>query len=693
MINKETDGLLWAFWLTAILTGVLFLPLAVLSNLVSEPRVLYLLLPSVLLLFMSILLAVSNRRLQFAHSSLEEQIQKRNSNLDQEIFTRNQIEEKLICEKQLSDDIINSLAGLFYILDDQGRLIRWNQKFSEVSEYSDKELSLMSSMDLFGEEEKKMVSERIQEAFSVGNSYVEANFINKHGIKTPYYFTGRRTRIHGQWYLSGLGIDISKRRSVEEALRKRESQLNEAIKLAKLGYWEYDELEDQFTLNDQYYSLHQTTAKEAGGYKISFADFLRRYIYPEDAQKLARQIQEALHSTNLDFSSRSETRILCGDGKIHWLIIQLRVDRGFSKNSTKLIGVSQDITEHHRIEQELIHARDAAQVSNRAKSDFISNMSHEVRTPLHGVIGLTQLILEEPISEKIREYLGKIMLSSYSLLGILNDVLDYSKIETGSLYIEERPFNLNETITILWNLFSQRAQEKKLALEIKIIDRVPRCLIGDDIHLRQVLVNVIGNAIKFTSQGRVTVLIDCKEIGESGTKFVFQISDTGIGMNDAVLKRLFQPFTQADSSSTRHFEGTGLGLAISRNILRLMGSEFSVDSRPGQGSIFKFEIYFRLDKSNIVSHSEPPVQLTSCNLSETDVTLKSSSPIPENIRKVIVEIESLLETNYLVPDELLSQLEGVMPIVQQEEYWKFKSCIENLNYEQARMLLQQLVKN
>ncbi|CAK0747745.1 hypothetical protein CCP3SC1AL1_1550001 [Gammaproteobacteria bacterium] len=693
MKNKTTDAPLWAFWLTAILTGVLFLPLAVSTNLVSEPRILYLLLPSGLLLFMSILLAVSNRRLQSAHSSLEDQMQKRDSNLDQEIFIRNQIEEKLVCEKQLSDDIINSLAGLFYILDTQGRLTRWNQKFSEVSGYSDKELSLILAIDLFEGEEKKIVSERIQEAFSTGNSYVEANFTSKNGTKIPHYFTGRRTRINGQWYISGLGVDISKRKSAEDALRKRESQLNEAMKLAKLGYWEYDELEDQFTFNEQYYFLHQTTAKEVGGYKISSADFLRRHIYPEDAQKVARRIQEALHSTSPDFSSRIETRILCGDGKIRWIVMQLRVDRSFSKNSAKLIGVSQDITERHRIEQELTSARDAAQVSNRAKSDFISNMSHEVRTPLNGIIGLTQLILEEPISAKIRSYLEKIMISSYSLLGILNDVLDYSKIESGSLYVENRAFDLGETVAILWNLFAQRAQEKNLILEIKILDSVPRRLIGDDVHLRRVLVNLIGNAIKFTGQGHVTVLVDCKEVRQDDAKFVFQVSDTGIGMNNAMLKRLFQPFTQADSSSTRHFEGTGLGLAISRNILRLMGSEFFVDSKPGQGSIFKFEIYFRLDISNMISHSEPPAQPTPCSSCETDATLKSSSQITENIRKVIAEIESLLETNYLIPDELLSQLEGIMPIVQQEEYWKFKNCVENLNYEQARILLQQLVNH
>lgn len=254
------------------------------------------------------------------------------------------------------------------------------------------------------------------------------------------------------------------------------------------------------------------------------------------------------------------------------------------------VSLFADITERHRIEQELISARDAAHASAQAKSEFLANMSHEIRTPMHGILGLTQLALNQPLSAKVRDYLEKIHSSSDSLLKILNDILDYSKIEAGLMALENNVFDLDALLDNLHNLFSFHAEEKSLKLAFEVADDVPRLLIGDELRLQQVLANLLGNALKFTEKGSITLSITFKHMAQSKAVLTFSVEDTGIGMSEEVIAQLFQPFTQADGSINRRFGGTGLGLAISRKLLHLLGSEVGVESRPEHGSVFSFDI-------------------------------------------------------------------------------------------------------
>ena len=260
------------------------------------------------------------------------------------------------------------------------------------------------------------------------------------------------------------------------------------------------------------------------------------------------------------------------------------------------------------IEQELIAARDAAQVSARAKSEFLANMSHEIRTPMNGIIGLTQLALVQPLSPKVHDYLEKVNISSISLMGILNDILDYSKIEAGLLTVENQAFNLDNLLGNLRHLFVQQADEKFLALDIEVAADVPRQLVTDRLRLQQILANLLGNAIKFTDQGRVVLSVIFKGMENSRAKLCFSVLDSGIGMNEAAVANLFQAFTQADATISRRFGGTGLGLAISRRLLNLLGSEFVVKSTPGQGSVFSFELYLDLDQSPVNAVTTPPIK-------------------------------------------------------------------------------------
>ena len=303
---------------------------------------------------------------------------------------------------------------------------------------------------------------------------------------------------------------------------------------------------------------------------------------------------------------RGELEQRCKDGSTVWTDVSANPLLSPDGSFVEVLGVSRDISERKRYESRLREAHAAAEAANAAKSEFLAHMSHEIRTPMNAVLGLAQVLEREALPANQRDMVQRIRSAGQSLLAILNDVLDLSKIEAGQLRIEPHPFDLGALLASLDSLMGQTARGKGLALHITPPAMRPGPLIGDGLRLEQVLLNLTGNAIKFTDHGEVAVRVQAFESDAEHVHLRFEVSDTGIGIAPDALARLFTPFTQADAGIGRRFGGTGLGLSICKRLVELMGGTISADSQLGHGSVFSFEVPFIRGQAEPAAASPAP---------------------------------------------------------------------------------------
>jgi two-component system sensor histidine kinase/response regulator len=415
-----------------------------------------------------------------------------------------------------------------------------------------------------------------------GAGVYDTRHFTKSGEPRDVRVSARAVRIGGEEHLVATWADITERKRMEASMAASQARLLEAQALARLGSWQLDVTTGALLWSDEHYRICEL----AIGTPLSF-ELVRSLIHEDDRATGAQVFFDAMGSRE-ERAFEFECRMRFSDGRVKWIVARGRADQPRDGARRMMTGTVQDVTERKLAAEaaRLAREKEAAEAANRAKSAFVANMSHEIRTPLNAVIGFSHLLRKQVTEPKAVEYLQSINSAGQNLLSIVNSILDLSKIESGGLTLEHIPFSVSQVVDHTLSILGERASAKGLSLTRAIDERLPGSVMGDKLRVGQILLNLVSNAIKFSDRGRVAVRVIVERADGATVTARVEVEDQGIGLSEAQQRRLFQPFSQADESTSRRFGGTGLGLSIVKHLAARMGGEVGVRSALGRGSTF-----------------------------------------------------------------------------------------------------------
>jgi PAS domain S-box-containing protein len=477
-----------------------------------------------------------------------------------DITDRKRAEEKLQESEQLFRSIFENAQIGIGVFNIDKRALSPNRALQEMLGYSEKELSQLETWDEITLPEESASDAKRYSELVLGirdKDEWEQRLIRRDGrtVVTSVRFSLLRDAAGKPQYVASLQEDITERRAAEDLLRKRDEELRRvnfladtALELSKAGYWHVPlDGSGWYNSSPRRVAVFGEIPRPDHRYRLDEM-FGHASEGDEAAAKIARQAFNAAvegKTATYDTVFAYKRPI---DGRIAWIHALGHVQRDADGKPTDMYGVSQDITDFKRLEAELVTAKEVAEAATKAKSDFLANMSHEIRTPMNAILGMTHLALKTELTPKQRDYLTKTKVAAHSLLSIINDILDFSKIEAGKLELEKTEFHLDDVIENLSSVVSQKAHDKNLEFLVAAPDDLSATLVGDPLRLGQILINLVNNAVKFTEHGEVVVTVAIAERVLDRVKLRFSVRDSGIGMTPEQTARLFQAFSQYDSS-------------------------------------------------------------------------------------------------------------------------------------------------